>query len=62
MLEMSKVVLDRVSFDKTLFKKELTKAINWLKKEEIVALKIWCLATFGGLYKEVILDVFETIA
>lgn len=62
MLEMSKMVLRKVSFDRALFKKELIKALRWLKKEEILVLKTWCLVTFAGTYDEVILEVFDKIA
>ena len=57
MLEMTKLVLKKVSFDKELFKKELVKAKGWLKKDELLVLKTWCLATFAGTYDEIILEV-----
>lgn len=60
MLEMSKQILQKVSFDRKLFKKELLKSINWIKPSERVQLKIWCLATFGATYRDVILEVFES--
>ena len=59
MLEFSKSVLKKVSFDKKLFRKELKKASRWVKKEERTLLKAWCLATFGNQYKDVIYEVFE---
>lgn len=62
MYEMSKKVLTRVSFDRVLFKKELNKARKWLKPKESLMLKAWCLATFGHVYKDVIVEVFETIS
>lgn len=62
MYEMSKSVLMRVSFDRVLFKKELSKAKKWLKPNEKLMLKAWCLATFGSQYRDVILEVYETIA
>ena len=58
MLELSKKVLYKVSFDRALFKKELQKSISWLKKDDIKQLKAWCLVTFVT-YNEMILDVFE---
>ncbi len=58
MLELSKKILQNVSFDKLLFRKELKKAINWIKPDEKTVLKMWCLATFGQQYAEEILDVF----
>ena len=59
MLELSKKVLSKVSFDRALFKKELRKSISWLKKDDIHQLKTWCLATFV-IYNDLILDAFET--
>ena len=62
MLEMTKIVLRKVSFDRSLFRKELVKALSWLKKDEILVLKTWCLVTFAGKYDEVILEVFESMS
>jgi hypothetical protein len=61
MLDMSKTILEKVSFDKILFKKELSKAIRWLKPDEKLMLKVWVLATFGHMYKDVILDVYKSM-
>lgn len=62
MYEFSKEVLQKVSFDKKLFKKELKKSKKWLKKEERILLKAWCLATFGHVYRDVIIETFEQIS
>jgi hypothetical protein len=59
MLEYTKKVLTKVSFDKTLFRKELGKAARWLKKEELRILKVWCITTFGSYYRDVIMEVFK---
>ena len=59
MLEMSKLILQRVSFDKQLFTKELKKAIHWLQPNEKTLLKVWCLTTFGEMYRDTIIDVFR---
>jgi hypothetical protein len=61
MFEMCKEILQKVSFDKSLFRKELYKSIGWIKKDEILALKVWCLSTFGHVYKEVIFEAFDTM-
>ena len=58
MYEMSQLILQRVSFDRTLFRKELTKAIKWLKPKERTLLYVWCLANFG-MYRDVVLEVFR---
>ncbi len=61
MFELSKKVLKQVSFDKMLFKKELTKAVNRIKPNEKMLLKMWCLTTFGTIYRDVILDVYKNV-
>jgi hypothetical protein len=61
MLEYSKTILQKVSFSRELFRKELTKSILWLHKEEIILLQIWCLATFNETYSDIIRDVFYQI-
>ena len=58
MYEYTKQILTKVSFDKNLFKKELTKAIRFLKKDERRLLKVWCVATFAA-YSDVVIDVFK---
>jgi hypothetical protein len=60
MFEYSKEILTKVSFDKSLFSKELQKAITWLKKDERKMLMVWCLATFGHRYSDVIASAFRT--
>lgn len=62
MLELSKQVLKRVSFDKHLFRKELSKSIKWVGPDEKLVLKVWCLSTFSPVYKGVIMDAFRTVA
>jgi chorismate mutase len=61
MFELSKKILTKVSFDKALFRKELAKAFNYLKREEKVLLKVWAMATFGNAYKDVIIEVYRTV-
>lgn len=58
-MEMSKQVLQKVSFDPRLFRKELVKAARWVGQRDQLLLKAWCLATFGHQYKDVILEVFH---
>jgi hypothetical protein len=61
MLEFTKKILSKVSFDKNLFKKELSKSARWLSKQEGITLKIWALTTFSQ-YKNTILEVFDQIS
>ena len=58
MLKFCKTILKKVSFDKSLFRKELKKSILMLQKKDVVAFKIWCLSCFGN-HKEIIIEVFE---
>lgn len=48
MLEYSKLILEKVSFDKELFKKELDKALKVLMPEEIEQLLSWAKKQFYG--------------
>ena len=59
MLELSQQVLQKVSFDPRLFQKELVKAVRWVGDRDQLLLKAWCLATFGHMYKDVIMEVFK---
>jgi hypothetical protein len=59
MLEMCKEVLTKVSFDRFLFKKELQKAIRWIKGEELSRLRQWCLDQFGNMYHDIIVASFK---
>ena len=46
MLEYSKMILENVSFDAALFRKELMKAIQRLLEPEREALLTWCMARY----------------
>lgn len=61
MLEFSKNILSKVSFDKSLFQKELQKSVYWIKKKDLMHLKLWTLTTFSQ-YRDVILKVFDNIS
>lgn len=50
MLEYFKLILQKVSFDLSLFSKELSKASRNLFGEELRQLKQWCVDTFGWSY------------
>ncbi len=63
MFELSKEILEKVSFDRDLFKKELEKAIKWLcRSEEVRSLRKWCLEKFGHVYNEIIVSTFAKSA
>lgn len=59
MLELCKEILIKVSFDKVLFQKELSKAISWIKSEELDGFKEWCLKTFGKKYPKILQMEFK---
>lgn len=59
MLEMYKYVLDKVSFDQLLFRKELIKAMKEIDNEEQLLFKYWCLSAFEQKHKEVLAEVFD---
>lgn len=46
MLEYSKMILENVSFDAALFRKELMKAIQRLLEPEREALLTWCMSRY----------------
>ncbi|WP_026999041.1 hypothetical protein [Eisenibacter elegans] len=48
MLEYVKTILQKVSFDKNLFEKELRKSIaRYLETEEVDELRKWCYGQFS---------------
>ncbi len=57
MLKLTKYVLEKVSFDKKLFKKELIKATKALKKEELMLLYTWGLVEFASEHQEMLREV-----
>jgi uncharacterized protein YjhX (UPF0386 family) len=61
MFELSKKILGKVGFDRALFYKELVKAIRWVKPDEKMLLKVWCMTNFGHIYKDVIMDAFRHV-
>ncbi|MFA7274946.1 MAG: hypothetical protein WC044_13835 [Crocinitomicaceae bacterium] len=62
MLELTKKILLKVSFDRLLFQKELNKAIRWISDtEELKTFKIWCIVEFGAKYPQIISRAFETV-
>jgi len=62
MFEYTKEVLLKVSFDKVLFRKELSKAVKWLKSDERRLLMVWCLTTFGHRYADIITETFRHVS
>ncbi|WP_234735956.1 hypothetical protein [Tellurirhabdus bombi] len=61
MLEYIKTILQKVSFDKTLFEKELKKAIRDLVPDEVKELKSWCYEKFSNLYLSILNRCFRRV-
>lgn len=59
MLELTKKILTKVSFDAHLFQKELYKALKWITSaEEIKKFQEWCINEFGAKYPIIIKKAF----
>lgn len=61
MLEYVKMILEKVSFDKSLFEKELKKGIKELANTEIQELKEWCYQRFS-FYQSVLNKIFTKVS
>ncbi len=59
MLEYCKTILSKVSFDGTLFEKELKKAIKKLSPLELKAFQNWCYEKFSHLYLAILNQHFQ---
>lgn len=59
MVELSKKILTKVSFDPHLFQKELSKALRWITdRDDLKKLKEWCLMEFGNKYPTILAEAF----
>lgn len=61
MLEYVKLILSKVSFDKTLFEKELIKSLKTLKRDELLQLKQWCHEKFTDIHLHIVNRVFQPL-
>ena len=59
MFELQKFVLLRVSDNKDLFRRELTKSLDWLSSQEVEMLRDWVEKQYGKTHAEVISEVFS---
>jgi len=59
MLDYVKTILNKVSFDVNLFRKELMKSLGRLSQEEREELRVWTEQQYGKVYGYVINDVFK---
>jgi hypothetical protein len=62
MLDREKLLLEKISYDKKLFKKEIIKSFGWLKSYEILLLQSWLKKNYGRTHADVISEVFEYIS
>ncbi len=62
MFEYAKTILSKVSFSSELFSKELRKCINWVEKEKLEDLRIWCYSNFKEIYPDILDQAFKGIA
>ncbi|WP_071887758.1 hypothetical protein [Rufibacter sp. DG15C] len=58
-LQYSKLILLKVSFDVTLFEKELRKCLRQLLTHEIRELRHWCRATFPKNFRRIMSRCFR---
>lgn len=58
MLEYIKTILEKVSFDRKLFEKELRKSLKMLVGEEVAQLRAWCYEKYSGIYRNILNQVF----
>ncbi|RNI25855.1 hypothetical protein [Rufibacter latericius] len=61
MLEYVKLILDKVSFDSSLFEKELRKSMRMLIHNEVETLREWCYTHFSGSYNSILDKVFGDV-
>ncbi len=59
MLDYVKLILEKVSFDRRLFEKELQKGIKQLVPGEVKQLKDWCYTRFGSVYRNILNRIFN---
>lgn len=61
MLKLTKYVLQKVSFDKGLFKKELIKASKSLQKEDLMLLYTWGLVQFASDHQDMLREIISPL-
>lgn len=59
MLDYVKLILEKVSFESSLFEKELKKSLKLLSFREIRELKKWCYEKFGSVYRGILNKTFR---
>jgi hypothetical protein len=59
MLDYCKIILEKMSFDRALFTKELKKALSYLSEKERIDFKNWCYKKFSHQYDSLLTRVFK---
>lgn len=59
MLDYVKVILEKVSFESSLFEKELKKSLKLLSFREVRELRKWCYEKFGSIYRGILNKTFR---
>ncbi|GAB3228663.1 hypothetical protein GCM10027454_29110 [Algoriphagus aestuariicola] len=59
MLEYVKTILQKVSFNKHLFERELIKGIRYLMPAELEEFKDWCYDSFGLSHRPILNRYFR---
>ncbi len=62
MLSYVKTILQKVSFDASLFEKELRKSLNRLVPAEILELREWCYQQFSHKHQAILDRCFMAFA
>lgn len=59
MIEYVKTILQKVSFSKYLFERELRKGLRVIMPEEAEDFKDWCYSMFGKLHEAILNRYFQ---
>ncbi|MBM3452985.1 MAG: hypothetical protein FJX84_07565 [Bacteroidetes bacterium] len=59
MIDLAKKILQKVSFDPILFRKELIKSLLWIRDiDEFNRFKEWCQHEFGKKHPSILQEIF----
>ena len=59
MLDYAKIILQKVSFNKVLFEKELRKALKTILPADMASFRAWCYTQFSRLYRRILNRAFR---
>jgi hypothetical protein len=59
MIDYVKTILQKVSFSKHLFERELRKGLSLILPNEIEEFKNWCYQTFGKIHQNILNQYFQ---